>query len=364
MAVRVSKPAFNLRSKLNELDRPVGAFGNQVLATENRYDASKLIGNGRKNVLINGDFKISQRGTYTSATAVTDDAYYLDRWKMRENGTAITITHNKDISIAEAGGIKTNALKIDITSSNNGYWAIRQIVEDYAAVSGQTVTFSCWIRGVGPKVFFRLWGVTNIGHGHALTEDWQLYTETFTSPACTQATDGNNGFSASITNYAEATVYNHTADWCEIALFQIEIGRSPTPFEFRTEAEELALCQRYFTVWPPRSGGIPAWPVYTGGSQAVACIWIPHTMRTTPTPTDAGTGTSTTTGHTYNNNGTSVSTRYANGTSPTLSCGGDSDNGHYGINMHFGSYGGSGGHEADTASWNGTSPGIFLDAEL
>ena len=251
MAVRVSKPAFNLRSKLNELDRPVGAFGNQVLATENRYDASKLIGGGRKNVLINGDFKISQRGTYTSATAVTDDAYYLDRWKMRESGTAITITHNKDISITEAGGdgIKTNSAKIDITSSASGYWALRQIVEDYAAVSGQTVTFSCWVRGVGPKVFFRLWSIGNIGHGHALTEDWQLYTETFSLPAFTQAADSSNGCVITIGNYAEANVYNHTNDWCELALFQVEIGRSPTPFEFRTEAEELALCQRYCVVY-------------------------------------------------------------------------------------------------------------------
>ena len=86
-------------------------------------------------------------------------------------------------------------------------------------------------------------------------------------------------------------------------------------------------------------------------------------MRVIPTPTDAGTGNSTTTGHAYNNNGNSVSTRYANGTSPTLSCGGDTTCGNFGLNMHFGSYS-SGGHEADTASWNGTSPGIFLSAEL
>ena len=363
MAVRVEKPAFNLRSKLNELDRPVGAFGNQVLATENRYDASKLIGGGRKNLLINGDFKISQRGDYTSATAVTDDAYYLDRWKMRESGTAIAITHNKNISITEAGGdgIKTNSAKIDITSSNNGYWALRQIVEDFAAVSGQTVTFSCWVRGVGPKVFFRLWGISNIGHGHALTEDWQFYTETFSAPAVTGAIDGNNGFVPTIGNYAEANVYNHTADWCEVALFQVEVGRSPTPFEFRTEAEELALCQRFFVAWPPRSGGTPAWTIYTGSNQASAYIWIPYTMRTTPTPTDKGTGTSTTTGYAYNNIGQSVSSRYANNTSPTLSCGGE--NGHYSLKMDFGAYG-SGGHEADVASWNGTSPGIFLDSEL
>ena len=254
MAVRVSKSAFNLRSKLNELDRPVGTFGSQVLATENRYDASKLIGNGRKNFLINGDFKISQRGDYTSATAVTDDAYYLDRWKMRESGTAITITHNKNISITGAGGdgIKTNSIKIE-PSTATGYWAMRQIVEDYAAVSGQTVTFSCWVRGLGPKVHFRLWANSNIGHGHVLTEDWQLYTETFTLPAFTQTADSANGFVPSIGNYAEGNVTNHDDDWYEIALFQIELGRSPTPFEFRTEAEELALCQRYYQQIGPAS---------------------------------------------------------------------------------------------------------------
>ena len=138
MAVRVSKPAFNLRSKLNELDRPVGAFGNQVLATENRYDANKLIGSGRKNVLINGDFKISQRGVFTNGQNVTDDAYYLDRWKMRENGIAIAMTHNKNITIPEAGGIKTNSMKIELNNSTTGYWAIRQVVEDYAAAVSYT----------------------------------------------------------------------------------------------------------------------------------------------------------------------------------------------------------------------------------
>ncbi len=284
MSVRVSKPAFNLRSKLNELDRPVGAFGNQVLATENRYDASKLIGSGRKNILINGDFKISQRGTYTSSTNVTDDAYYLDRWKMRESGTAIQIQHDKNISITEAGadGIKTNALKIDITSSATGYWAIRQVVEDYAAVSGQTVTLSCWVRGVGPKLFYRLWAIGNIGHGHALTEDWQLYTETFTLPAFTQAADSSNGCVISLGNYAEGNVYNHTADWCQIALFQVELGRSRTPFEFRTYAEELALCQRYYHRVDSSTG--PRWLyfLYNTTSYSRSTIVHPVPMRAAP----------------------------------------------------------------------------------
>jgi len=292
MTVRVEKAAFNLRSKLSELDRPVGTFGNQVLATEDRYEANKLIGGGRKNLLINGDFKISQRGDYTSATAVADDTYYLDRWKMRENTTAITIQHNKNISITEAGGdgIKTNSARVDITSNATGYWGLRQVVEDYAAVSGQTVTFSCWVRGVGPKVFFRLWSITNIGHGHALTEDWQFYTETFTVPAFTQAAENSNGCSVSLTNYAGGGVYNQTADWCEVALFQVEIGRSPTPFEFRTEAEELARCQRYYVKVP--ANGYSYLPTATdtgtgtGGSahSRVHLMW-PVTMRATPTVT-------------------------------------------------------------------------------
>ena len=37
------------------------------------------VNSGRKNLIINGDMRISQRGSYTSATSVTNANYYLDR---------------------------------------------------------------------------------------------------------------------------------------------------------------------------------------------------------------------------------------------------------------------------------------------
>ena len=35
MSLRVTKPEFNIREKLNELDRPIGVQGNNILQSNN-----------------------------------------------------------------------------------------------------------------------------------------------------------------------------------------------------------------------------------------------------------------------------------------------------------------------------------------
>ena len=52
MAVRVSKPEFNLREKLSELDKPVGLKGSELLKSETAQDARNLVGAGRRLSLI------------------------------------------------------------------------------------------------------------------------------------------------------------------------------------------------------------------------------------------------------------------------------------------------------------------------
>ena len=48
MTVRVSKPAFNLREKLTELDIPVGAHGGQLLRSETGEETFKLVSGGNE----------------------------------------------------------------------------------------------------------------------------------------------------------------------------------------------------------------------------------------------------------------------------------------------------------------------------
>jgi hypothetical protein len=59
--------------------------------------SSYVYGMSRKNAIINGDFKVSQRGTtFTSATtpANSDDTYLLDRWVLLSDGNDI-VSHKR-----------------------------------------------------------------------------------------------------------------------------------------------------------------------------------------------------------------------------------------------------------------------------
>ena len=406
MSLRVSKPEFNIREKLNELDRPMGVQGNNILQSNTTAESFSKIQAGRRNLLINGDMTIAQRGS--STTSITTDTFgACDRWEvdLTSGGTWT----QEQVGDAPYNTGFTHCTSLTCTTAhamggNPSFVQLRQKIEagNTKSLMGGTpnakpLTVSFWVKSNEPgKYYVTIWrprsgtdsSRMSISYTIEQSEVWEFKTITFPPDTMTgyQTTltstgleihfclgkDQNNHGSAHYghwnTNDAfigkgQTNLAAATSNYFRITGVQLEIGNEHTEFDQRSYIEELALCQRYFAVWPPRSGGIPAWPMYAGSNQASAHIWIPYNMRTVPTPTDKGTGTSTTTGHAYNHNGASVSSRYANGTSPTLSCGGDSDNGNYGLNMHFGSHSSST-HEADTASWNGTSPGIYLSAEL
>ena len=104
MVIRVSKPEFNLRDKLTQLDRPVGAFGSQMLESPNRNEAAHMIGLGRRNLLINGGFNINQR-KYSSRTSSSGNGslynvtggiseYMFDGWNINNNTTGVFTAQN------------------------------------------------------------------------------------------------------------------------------------------------------------------------------------------------------------------------------------------------------------------------------
>jgi len=146
---------------------------------------------GFRNVLINGDLRINQRGVTIAAAAV--GAYGPDRWK-----------------------------KVDATN-------MTQIIEDVNVVHGAKYTLS-W-KGGTPQV------LTAPATGH-----WTLPNIPIT------ATE-----------------------------IQLELGEVATPFERRSYGQELALCQRYYTI---------NYQVFSQNPNTqYANGFLPVTMRAVPTLT-------------------------------------------------------------------------------
>ena len=77
MVVKVSKPELNLREKISELDKPSGIAGEAMLRAETPQEQFNLISAGRRNLIINGDMKVAQRGT----SFTSHSGYTLDRYK-------------------------------------------------------------------------------------------------------------------------------------------------------------------------------------------------------------------------------------------------------------------------------------------
>jgi hypothetical protein len=146
---------------------------------------------GIRNLLINGNPIINQRG-YVSGTATSGaNEYTLDRWRVVTSGQSITWTDSANVRTvtAPAGGVE-------------------QVIEGLNILSG-TYTLS-----------------------------W-----TGTATATVNGSPVTNGGQVTLTGGTNATVRFSGGTF---SLAQFEVGTVATPFERRSYGQELALCQRYY----------------------------------------------------------------------------------------------------------------------
>jgi len=287
MAVRVSKPAFNLREKLSELDKPVGLKGSELMRCDTDQEARNLIGVGRKNLFINGNFDIWQRGTSSTAGGYVA----ADRWYHNLSGASMTFSrqaHTNPIDGSRHYG------RIASTSSDD-YCGIRQRIEDAASIPEGKVTVSFWARGhVNGNL--AVWGTIHYNGSSDvdilekrtpyLKNDttFRKYSLTFTIPSHSGKTFGSGSYFEMA--FGQGTGDSSSAWTLDISNIQLEAGEYATEFEQRSYSEELALCQRYYmkrqlygccSTGFSQSGG--------GYNSHLMNIPLPVKMRTTPTVT-------------------------------------------------------------------------------
>ena len=292
MAVKFTKPEINIAEKVAELDKPSGIAGEAMLRADTPQEQFNLIGAGRKNLLINGDFQVSQRGDYTTASNATN-AYFLDRWKVDLNGTA-TVQHTTGHDISGAPAI-CKAIKLVQTVTGNNYLGLRQKIEHPEQYIGRTVTYSAWMRSNTPnaRIEFYIPGSTThtyIGPNHSGSGEWEYLSFTTTIKS-----SGATTTAWFVDVFIDSGAYGNTTitagEYVETTMLQMEIGKVATPFEHRSYGEELALCKRYYQQYGFEAGA-PFRIVGSGngGSYMLTGFQYEQQMRAAPSINYFGTG--------------------------------------------------------------------------
>ena len=136
MTVSVSKPALNLREELSALKKPSGPKGEELLRTNNISEVYTSINPVMfRNRIINGDFRFSQRGTYTSATTISGGTILQQGFASSGYNDRLVLNDNEATGNFQVGrssmGTASDILTIEIacTTSNKTAIAVMNWIE-------------------------------------------------------------------------------------------------------------------------------------------------------------------------------------------------------------------------------------------
>ena len=305
-------------------------------------------GLGRRNIIINGAMQVFQRGTSLnqSGGASTYD-HVADRFRYEEDIEQWAGTMSQDSSTPADEqfqySLKTLTTTVETTIDASDFCQHCYYVEvnDGARIgfgkgSCNVSTLSFWVRSSVTGTYCI--GISNDDGTQTLPLEYTISSadtwekKVLTVPARTSGTwattgnaklmgirwllgkagssytGGTNGTWSNDTSWAKLYSGSTLADWSRTANstfyltgVQYEVGSQDTPFEHRSYAEELVLCQRYFE--NDTLAGFYM-PTYTsGGSPYLANVPFKVNKRT-------GSGTFTVTTGTGGTNNSSVHNKY------------------------------------------------------
>ena len=254
MTVRVNKGSFNIREKLTELGRRFGLIGSELAAAETVQDARDLVSAGRRNLIINGNFDIWQRATSTTGALL--NAYgSADRWQFHTRSLTTRNISQQAFTNGQTDvpGNPKYYLRFE-TSNNSGSTGafLMQRIEDVRLAAGEYVTVSFYAKtnsggGTFEAAFSQQFGSGGSGAADVSagtfvpTSNWKKYSFTAKLPSISGKTVGTNSYLRFDIRFP-----SNTAVTLDVAQVQVERGKNATDFEYRSYAEELNLCLRYY----------------------------------------------------------------------------------------------------------------------
>ena len=233
---------------------------------------------GFRNRIINGDFRVWQRGTSFAAAAGN---YTADRWR---NDQVTTVTQVADTPIAGA-----SLYCLDVSYGSTSYGTITQRIESQNCygLQGQSATLSFWAKSISGGAaglscilrtanavdnFSAVTQQSSVGLAASVSTSWTKYSTTFTS------------LPAAVLNGIEIALFSGNgslAGEIRYDLVQFELGSIATPFENRPIGVELALCQRFYYRIQSTAYHGPAFSNATNVNGR-CLVKMPQTMRVAP----------------------------------------------------------------------------------
>ena len=249
---------------------------------------------GFRNVLINGDFRIYQRG-FSGDNSTGPGPYFAgDRWIMRDsagssNGTW-TIRSGADPAFENT---QASHLRM-VWQPTTNVWGIQQRIETTNALHLQggkvSLSFVSSVQLTSQNIYLQSSksGVSGTPYPFTMTEHTNpygsvgfLYKGTVTIPS--NAWSPGESYVSLFWFQNQDIVSPLTID---VGCFQLEPGPVATPFEHRPIGAELALCQRYYQALKVTAG------TFGNGSTPMAGVFFNTSMRTAPTLVKVNAGTS------------------------------------------------------------------------
>ena len=258
-----------------------------------KYGATGFEGGGRKNLLINGDMSIAQRGTSSTGVGGTDTYPTCDRWLYSPQASTeqarFTVTQDtasigaSDLPFTEAG-IKT-ALKLDVTTAESSVAAgeavtVNQRIEgnncSHIDINNDPITVSFYAKSdtkTGTMCVALYASSGNLTHvkEYSITTSWARYVLTFApdSDGTAFARDETNELQVSFTLFAGSNLQITADAWAGSTGFkpgtsnqinfadntnnnfyltgvQVEKGPTATAFEREDFNVKFERCKRYY----------------------------------------------------------------------------------------------------------------------
>jgi len=252
-----------------------------------KIPAAGFTGNNFRNILINGDMSLAQRGTSFSSISSGNSNYPVDRSRVNLN-TAGTWTLSQDTTVPTGQGF-AKSIKVDCTTANGSlsagsYMILQQLIEGQnlqylkkGTSSAESLTVSFWVRSNKTGTYIsELYDEDNTRHiakSYTISsaDTWEKKTLTFAGDT-SGTLNNDNGASLtlnfwlaagstyssgtlntswnSVTNanraVGQVNLADSTANEWYITGVQLEAGTTASDFEFLPYDVNLARCQRYY----------------------------------------------------------------------------------------------------------------------